>query len=302
MRSSSSSSSSAGILALLHFSILVAGFTGLFGKLIDLKAPVLSCYRTITALAILWVIMAVFKLGGTISNRVKARAMLAGSLLFVHWVLFYASIQLSNVSIGVICLAAMGFFTALFEPVVLKRPFSFYELILSFIGLCGLLLIFHFDAQYRLGIMTGIISSAVASAFTITNKTAAGGGNSYEVLKYELTGGSAMAVLGLIVMAVVPALEVPAPGLKDALYLLALASVCTVGLYFMQIKILDEVSAFTVNLSYNLEPVYSIILAMVIFSEYQELGLSFIGGLSLIAISVILQNYLVVVEKRKAGR
>lgn len=155
---------------------------------------------------------------------------------------------------------------------------------------CGIVLIFQFDTRYRTGIIIGVISSALAALFTITNKKVGVRHASSMMLFYEMIGG----FLGLTCL--LPfylhffPVETILPGMTNFLYLLLLSLVCTIGLYLLQIQVLKQVSAFTVNLSYNLEPVYSIILAMLFFGEAKELNLAFYAGLGLILLSVLLQT------------
>lgn len=284
-------------LALLHFSIFIAGFTGVFGRLIELSAPLLSLYRTLMAAVLMSAVMLCLKKSLRLPRSLALRSMGVGALLFIHWVFFYASIKLSNVSIGVICLSAMGFFTALLEPLCLKRRFRFTELILSFIALLGLLAIFHFDLRYRLGIAVGLLSSLMASLFTILNKTVSDKGAPLTLLTFEMWGAALTGLFLVPLWAHAAGVSMVTGRHPDYVYLFLLASVCTVGLYFLQLKVLTGVSAFTVNLSYNLEPVYSILIAMVLFAEYTSLGWSFVGGLTLIALSVLLQNVSVLHER-----
>ena len=274
----------------LHISILLAGFTGLFGKLISLNEGLLVWYRMMFAAVLLFIIL-------KISNKLQSPPMkeqlkIAGTglILGLHWVFFYASIKMSNVSVGVVCFSLAGFFTALLEPLLIRRKFKIKELLFSLITVIGILFIFRFDMRYRTGIIIGIISSALAALFTITNKKTGADHPSRIMLLYEMAGG----FLGLSCLLPVYLYFFPVatilPDINDFLYLFLLASVCTIGLYLLQIQVLKTISAFTVNLSYNLEPVYSIILAMLFFGEAKELNLAFYTGLGLICISVLLQT------------
>ncbi len=285
-------------ILLLHLSIVIAGFTGVFGRLISLEAPFLTFYRTLMAAMIIFLTLCLIKKDNILQFKDKFKAAGVGALLFVHWVLFYLSIKLSNISIGVICLAAMGFYTAVLEPLFLRRRFRLTEILLSFLALTGLLLIFHFDARYRAGIAIGLLSSLIASLFTIANKKVSCLGEPKEILGFEMYGAAAAALITVPLWAVILDKPLFAMSIKDGVYLLLLSSICTIGLYFLQLKILKAVSAFTVNLSYNLEPVYTIIMAMLLFKEYEYLGLSFVLGLIIIAGSVILQNLRVIREQR----
>ena len=274
----------------LHLSVLLAGATGIFGRLISLNEGLLVWYRMLLAGLLFALLSAVrrrfprigwkeiFKIGGI------------GILLGLHWVFFYGSIKASNISIGVVCFSLVGFFTALLEPLIIRRRVSVKELLFSLVTVCGIVLIFQFDTRYRTGIIIGVISSALAALFTITNKKVGVRHASSMMLFYEMIGG----FLGLTCL--LPfylhffPVETILPGMTNFLYLLLLSLVCTIGLYLLQIQVLKQVSAFTVNLSYNLEPVYSIILAMLFFGEAKELNLAFYAGLGLILLSVLLQT------------
>ena len=182
-----------------------------------------------------------------------------GALLGIHWVAFFASIQASNVSVGVACIATSCFFTSFFDPAINRGRLSWKDFFISFIAIAGILLIFSLDVRYRLGIVLGLLSAAVYSVFAILNIRVAesSGQDSANMLFYELIG---------------------------CVIFLALC------MPFLQIHALRHLSAFTVNIFYNLEPVYSIIFAAFLFGETREVGPSFWAGISLIVISVFLQS------------
>lgn len=223
----------------------------------------------------------VFKIGGI------------GILLGLHWVFFYGSIKASNISIGVVCFSLVSFFTAFLEPWINRHRISVKEVLFSLLTLLGIALIFHLDTRYRQGILLGITSSVLAALFTITNKKVAAGHDASTMLLYEMSGGFVgLSCLLPFYLRYFP-VETIFPDVSDLIYLILLASVCTIGLYLLQIQVLKVVSAFTVNLTYNLEPVYSIILAMLFFHEARELNGAFYIGLGLIVLSVLLQTFAV---------
>lgn len=274
----------------LHISILLAGFTGLFGKLVSLNEGLLVCYRMLFAALILFLILWARGKLTPVSWREIGKIGGTGCLLALHWVFFYGSIKQANISIGVICFSSVSFFTACLEPLLYRRRISVVELLFSLITACGILLIFQLDIRYRTGILLGIISSALAALFTIANKKVGTGHSTTTMLLYEMTGGCLLLIcLMPFYLHFFPAKSIfPAP--TDFFWLLALAFFCTIGLYLLQIEVLKTISAFTVNLSYNLEPVYSIILAMLFFGEAKELTSAFYVGLGLIILSVVLQT------------
>lgn len=273
----------------LHLSILLAGFTGVFGKLISLSEGMLVWYRMLIAslmlLLILW--------GSNKLRKISFRNFLkiagVGFLLSLHWLFFYGSIKASNVSIGVVCFSVTGFFTAIFEPFLNRKKISYIELFFSVIALFGIVLIFHFDMRYRYGIMLGIISSALAALFTIANKRVGRISTPSTVLLYEMIGGFAcLSCMIPFYLHFFPQ-DYLVPHTLDFIYLLLFAFFCTICMCILQIQALKSISAFTMNLSYNLEPVYSIILAMIIFGEAKDLNFAFYTGLALIILSVFLQ-------------
>lgn len=273
----------------LHLSVLLAGFTGLFGKLITLNEVDIVWYRMLFTTSILLVFTGLPKV--TLRKFIQLSG--CGALLGLHWMLFYGSIKASNVSIGVICFSLVGFFTAICEPLILKRRFSWMELLLSCITVAGVMCIFSFDTRYRYGIMIGIVSSLVCALYVIYNKKASVGVRSRDVLMSQMSGG--LIVVSSIIplyLTVFPSNQqvVVIPEGSNLWFMLCHALFCTVGMYLLQIQALKRLSAFTVNLSYNLEPCYTIILAFLIFGEGREVNFSFYLGITLIVLSVLLQT------------
>jgi len=275
---------------LLHIAVILAGFTGVFGKLVTLNEGLLVWYRVFFSSVILFFVLKLFRVRASATLKEKCRIAIPGMLITIHWVFFYASIKYSNISIGVVCYCLTSFFTAVFEPLINKKAFRLSELALSALTLLGISLIFHFDVSYQTGIILGVISSAFAALYTIYNEKLVRVYDSRLINFYQMTGGT----LGLTVLLPVYLYFFPVatviPGGKDLFYLVLLALFCTVGLYVLFAEILKKLPAFTVNLTFNLEPIYAIILAFLFFNESKEVNLSFYAGLALIIISVVLQS------------
>lgn len=274
----------------LHLSVMLAGFTGLFGKLITLSEVDITWYRMLfTALILL-----VFTGLPRVSRRQLWHLVVCGALLGLHWMLFYGSIKASNVSIGVVCYALVGFFTAMIEPLVLHRRFRWVEIGFSMITLLGLVCIFSFDARYRMGIAIGAVSSLVAALFSVLNKKYTVDIKSRTAIFYEMSGG--IVVLTMIIPIYMALLHVPfssvlvVPSGMNLWWMLCHALFCTVGLYMLQIQALRVLSAFTVNLTYNLEPCYTILMAFIFFGEGRDFNFSFYVGIALVILSVSLQT------------
>ena len=203
---------------------------------------------------------------------------------------FFGSIKMANVSIGVACFAMIGFFSAILEPLLLKRKFQWMELLFSLLAIAGILLVFSVDLRFRTGILLGIVSTLLASLYTIASRFLGKRHSAWKILHYEMCGGFlAFSLLLPIYLFLFPSPRF-LPNLPETAELIAFALFCTVGLYWFQIRALRMISAFTVNLSYNLEPVYSILLAMLIFREHQEFTPAFYGCLFLLILSVSLQS------------
>lgn len=290
-------------LLFLHASVALAGATGVFGKWITISTLPLVWYRLLISsiLCILVVLLTRKKIN--FSLRDFLRIGFVGAILATHWFFFYGSIKLSNVSVGVVCFSSVSFFTALLEPLVNKHRVSIRELVFGLLAVVGILLIFSFDSEYRLGVAAGILSAICASLFTIVNTKVGREYSSTKMLVGELAGGSITASV-LVPIALVASdytLEtVAVPGLLDGIKLMAFCGACTVLLQFMQIKCLQKVPTFTFNLTYGLEPIYSIVYAVILFQEFREWSVAFVTGLCLIIIPIIAQTVIFVKKKRAA--
>lgn len=275
----------------LHIAVLLGGITGIFGKLITVNAASLVWFRVAISSILLYLILKFTRRLKHYTPREVFRLCASGLLPTFFWAFFYASIKYSNVSIGVVCFCLTGFFTAVLNPVLNKKKLDVSELFLSGLTLLGVSLIFHFDTSYRTGIILGTISSFFGSIYVMTNEKLVRKYDTSMINYYQLLG--ATIGLGLLLPVYIhlspEQQQHMLPTARDYVYLLMLSLFCTVGLYLLVAEALKDISAFTVNLSFNLEPVYSIILAMLLFKENKELNGSFYLGLALIMLSVVFQ-------------
>lgn len=274
----------------LHLAVFLWGFTGVLGKLIHLNEGLLVWYRLLITIITL-LILSKIKYGfEPLATPVKFRLMGVGTVVALHWVFFYGSIKYANVSIALVCLSSIAFFTALFEPLFAKSRFSWMDVVLSIIGVAGIALIFHFDDKFRTGIYWGIISSVFSALFASLNKTLVNKASSQSMMLYELLGGFIFLSLLLpFYLKVFTAVDI-FPTFNDWIWLLLLSWVCTVVAMDLSFQALKKVSAFTQNLTLNLEPIYGIALAFVIYHEQKDLSDNFYWGLALILLSVALQT------------
>lgn len=280
-------------LFILHIAVFLAGWTGIFGRLISLGGLPLVWYRMITSVIVLFAVLAFMKRIHKTGWKAVMKICGCGVLLALHWVAFFASIQASNVSIGVACVATSCFFTTLFDPLVNQKRFQWKNILLSFIAIAGILFIFSIDVRYRLGIALGLLCAALYSLFSILNINVAEETkeDSATMLMYELLGGVLFLTLTIPVFRAIYPAEPVAPVGSDIWSLLLLGSLFTIIPFLFQLQALRKLNAFTVNMAYNLEPLYSIAIAAVLFGELQEVGFSFWIGIFLIVLSVALQTY-----------
>lgn len=275
----------------LHGAVILAGFTGIFGKLITLNEGLLVWYRVLFSAIWLFLILKLLRINVQLSTKEKLDVGKVGLFITIHWVFFYASIKYSNISIGVVCYCLTSFFTAIFNGLI-KKKFQASELLLSLLTLLGIGLIFHFDSSYQLGIVLGTISSAFAALYTIYNEDLVKRYDSKVINYYQMLGGT----IGLGALLPVYLYYFPQasffPGLTDTFYLILLSLFCTVGLYVLFAESLKRIPAFTVNLSFNLEPIYAIIMAFLFFGESKTVNASFYIGLLFVMTSVALQSFI----------
>jgi drug/metabolite transporter (DMT)-like permease len=274
----------------LHIAIFLAGFTGILGRLITLNEGLLVWYRMLFTIIALWLIVFFSRNREAITRKELIKMYLVGAIVALHWVFFYGSIKYANVSIGLVCFSAVGFFTALLEPRLLKRRINPVELALGILVMAGIWFIFHFDPRYKTGILLGIISSLLAACFTIFNNILLKQNSARQVTLHELTGG--WLSLSVMLPAYLYFFPVPhfLPSWSDTGWLLVLSLFCTVLAFNLSMNALRKISPFTVNLSYNLEPVYGILLAFLIYREDRELEQGFYIGISIILFTVVLQS------------
>lgn len=275
----------------LHIAVILAGFTGIFGRLISLNEGLLSWYRLLISGVAMFIFLKISGKQQLIPLKGKFRIGFAGALLGFHWLFFYGSIKYSNISVGVVCFALTSFFNAILAPALNKKRLSVPELLLSSLTLCGIGLIFGMDAGYRTGIVLGIVSSVFAALYTIFNERLTKNYESQSMILYQMFGGFLGLTLVMPLFLAVSPVSSLLPSVQDFGWLVVLSILCTVVLYLLIIDALRHISSFTVSLTFNLEPLYTIILAILIYKENKALSAGFYIGCSLILLSLALQMY-----------
>lgn len=272
----------------LHSAILLAACSSIFGNLISLDAVLITWYRMLLAVIMLLAVGMVRKQGVAFA-RSDWKTLATGFLLALHWTMFYGSIKYANVSVGVVCFCLSGFFTAIISPLLNRRRISLVELLLSSLTLVGISLIFHFDSSFRTGIAFGVVSALLFAVYATLNERVNTSDDVTRTTMLQMAGGTVgLGILLPVYLYWQPSVTVM-PTLTDFGYLFLLALGCTVCMCSLLNKAQKSISAFTVSLSFNLEPVYSIVLAIILFHEDKMLGTAFYAGLSLIVLSLLLQ-------------
>jgi drug/metabolite transporter (DMT)-like permease len=283
----------------LHIAVFLAGFTGILGRLIHLNEGLLVWYRLFITSVTMWIVFSLTKKLQRVGLKDILKLSGIGFVAALHWVTFYGSIKQSNVSVALVCFSAVGFFTALLEPMILRVRIKWVEVLLGLLVIAGIAIIFHFDTQYKIGIILGTISAVLLAFVMIILKQFVQRMNPETMLTYQLSGGL------LALTAVMPFYmkQFPTdyifPTLEDWGWLLGLAWFCSVLAFQLSTSALKRLTAFTVNLTYNLEPVYGIALAFVVYNENKFLSKWFFVGFGLIAASLII--HVLLCKARTAG-
>ena len=282
----------------IHFCVLLWGFTAILGKLITLPALPLVWWRMLLVVAALALLPASWRGVRALRPRLALAYAGIGVLVALHWLTFYAAIKLANASVGATCIALATPFTALLEPKLAGRRFLLRELLLGVAVLPGVALVVGgVPASMRLGIAVGTLSALLVALFGSLNKRLVEHADPLAVTGLELGAGTlALTALAPWLGWLLPAFAgspFTLPGARDATLLLALAVACTLLPFTLSLVALRHMSAFAAQLAVNLEPVYAIVLAILLLGEQRDLSPAFYGGVAIILGAVLAYPLLV---------
>lgn len=285
----------------LHLAVFLWGFTAILGDLIELSAITLVWWRVFLTCLSLVAFVRVRGIYRDIGSRKLWILIGIGILTGLHWIAFYGSIKLANASIALICMATTSLFSSLLEPLIVKSPFRWYELLIGVLILPGIWLITEGSSDaMNIGIIVGLVSAFLAALFTTLNKRHLGELNATRVTFIEL--GGATVFIGLLLPFVGSEPFMPARPV-DWLYLLILALLCTTLTVILSLRALRQLSAFATNLTVNLEPVYGIFLAYFLLNDAEELNANFYWGTAIILVAVFgYSGVKRLMKRRKLGR
>lgn len=285
-------------LLILHLTVIVWGFTGILGALITVNEIYLVFYRVLIAVLSLYLYFKWSKIDFKVNRNTFFKLFFTGAIVGLHWILFFGSIKTATVSVAMVCLSSLTLFTAILEPLFNKSKISKLEILTGLFIVAGIYLIFKFETQYKVGIIMGLSSALCASIFSIINSKQVKNRTAAVIGFYELLGAFFWISL---YMAFNNSFNV---GMKlntsDLIYLLILGTICTSVAYVAGVSVMKDLSAFRVALITNLEPVYAIVLALIIFGKDEQMTIGFYIGACLILGTIFL--YPVVknkIEKRR---
>lgn len=285
----------------LHFVILIWSFTAILGVLISIPALEIVFYRTLIASLVIGLIFLVKKKSIRLKLKDQAKIIGTGFLISLHWTLFFWAAQVSNVSVCLVGMATCSLWTAFLEPLANKSKIKWYEVMLGLMVICGLVVIFRFEFDYWLGLAMALASAFLCATFMVINGRLTKKHNPYTITFYEMVGAFLFSILFMPIYASFLTPNGLDMGLKgmDWVWLMVLSLVCTVFAFSMSVELMKRLTAFTINLTVNLEPVYGIILALIIFGEKEKMTPGFYLGTLIILGSVCLYPFIQVYYKRK---
>ena len=281
-----------------HFIVFIFGFTAILGSLISIESLALVWYRMLIAFIFLILIAVIFKINIKVSNKLLIKLLFCGVLISLHWITFFKAIKVSNVSITLSVLSLGAFLTSFLEPLFYKRKIIPYEVFLGVFVVFGTSLIFKSQYYYIEGIFYALISVFLSVIFGLINGKLIKQTSPLVISIYELLGGVILTTLILIFIGDF-SIDFFNISKVDWFWLLLLGSVCTAYAFVISVKVLKHLTPYSLMISINMEPVYGIILAIIILNENSELSTEFYIGFILIFISVIL-NGIIKLRKNKS--
>ncbi len=273
---------------LLHLTVFLWGFTGVLGKLINGSSLQITISRTFIAFFSLLIYLYFSKSFKTHTWKQILQYAGVGVIIGFHWYAFFESIHQSNVSVALTCLASASLFVSVLNPFLgRQKKFKPYEMLLGIMAIIGIYIVFSFEGQYTLGIILGLITSLLGAIFTIINGNfIERGDNATHITLYEMLGaGLTIAICGMFSSDFTWNFPFQ---MDDWIYVLILGTICTAFAFLLGIYVMKEVSAYTVTMTVNLEPIYSIAMALIIFKEDEHMSNGFYLGGAIIMLSIFL--------------
>ena len=276
----------------LHLLVFIAGFTAILGELIVNSSEVIVWHRMFIGSILLGLYMLFSKKSFKIDIKLFLKYSFLGLIIALHWITFFEAIEQSNISVTLAMFSTAAFFTSFIEPFMFKRKVIFYEVVLGFVVVGGVYLIFNAEFQYLTGIILGLLSAFFASLFSVLNGLMIKKNSAFSISFYEFITGMFFITIFLIFNNELSSIMIDDIFSLNYFYIFLLGSICTAYAFMASVYLLKFISPYSVVLTYNLEPIYGIIMAVIFFGNNEKMSLSFYIGLFLILFSVILNMYI----------
>ena len=273
----------------LHLIVFIWGFTAVLGRLISLEALPLVWFRMLFAVGFITVYICIKKIPIQVSPKTAVKFLFAGIIIALHWFTFFKAIKVSNISVTLACLATGAFFTSLLEPLFYRKKIVWYEVLFGLLVVAGLYIIFNVEAQYIEGIIIALISAFLSALFAVINSKFVKEHDPTLISFYELGGGLVFFSFLLLFTNSSTSTFFKLSS-EDLIYLFILSSVCTAYAFIASTAIMKFLSPYTVMLTINLEPIYGIILAVLVYKEKETMSPNFYFGALIILLSVVLNS------------
>lgn len=273
---------------LMHVIILVWGFTGILGKIILLPPEIIVWYRIIITVISLLILFPIFKVPYLLKDKKDlGKLMLVGVIVCLHWITFYKAISLSTASLAVLCLSTTTLHVSWIDPIIMKRRFSWIEFLFGVLVIFGIYYISSdFSAAEYEVLAYGLTSALLAALFSVSNAKLAEKIPSSQIILYEMIAGIIFLTIVLFSKGQLTAANLTMT-ISDFWWLLFLGIVCTSLAFVLMVDVVKKLGAFTASLTINLEPVYTMVLAILILNENEILGKKFYLGSAMIILVVI---------------
>ena len=279
----------------LHLLVFIAGFTAILGELITIGALALVWYRMAIASILMFVYIKVTKLNIKITKKAFWQFFAAGVIIALHWITFFEAINQANISIALAMFSSGAFFASFIEPIFFKRRILTYEILFGVAVILGVFLITSSELGYINGIVLGLLSALFSTLFAVINGRFIEQHSATVISFYEFISGVAFLTIFILLSGASFNAEFFTLSNSDWLYILILASVCTAYAFIGSVKVMRYISPFTVILSYNLEPVYGICMALLLFPETEKMSPQFYIGaflvIGIVLLDAIFKNY-----------
>jgi len=283
----------------MHLIVVLLGLTGVLGKLIDTGSTVLVWYRMLIAFLLLGVYIYFKSNSLRVSKKHFIQIIGIGCIVAAHWLLFFESIKVSNVSVAVVCMGTSSLFSSILEPLIIKRKIYLREIILAILVLIAIGIAMNADFSYVKGYVYGIAAAFLATLFTILNALYVDKVESEKITSIEMLGGFLFVCIYMLFSNSFSLADLVISW-NDTLYLAILGGICTSFAFVVSVEVMKFLSPYNVIMAVNLEPLYSILLALVLFGESESMNFSFYLGAVLIIGAVSLDGYLKKQEDKKS--